>query len=302
MDLMEKISRFTLGAAQLGLPYGISGRPLVDSPEDILRAAREAGIDTIDTAKAYGNSEEMIGRYLKKNAGWSPDIITKIKIEGASAAELVREVEMKLDDSLEKLGRKSIYGLMLHNYGALARHKRSLVDAMAQLKAARKVAKIGISVYGADELKISLGYDEFEIFQGPVNLFDRRITSSGSLKEIVRRKKSFFARSVFLQGLFFMDDEALAGKVPEARTYIGKLRGLSEKSGMSMAELAFSYTGSIEGITSLVLGVKSRKQLSDLVALSKAKPIARDLAGQIEKIFSDVPQDVYDPRRWPNAV
>ena len=67
-----------LGTAQLGVAYGISnrsGRPSEAEASAILECALEQGIDTIDTAPAYGESEALLGRLLP--AGADVRIVTK---------------------------------------------------------------------------------------------------------------------------------------------------------------------------------------------------------------------------------
>ena len=62
------ISKITLGTAQLGFDYGISnkkGKPTDDQSYRILQTALDNGITSFDTAPVYGNSENLIGNFLK---------------------------------------------------------------------------------------------------------------------------------------------------------------------------------------------------------------------------------------------
>ena len=62
------ISRFMLGTVQLGLNYGMAnttGKPSEEKAREILNAAYESGVTVLDTAAAYGTSEEVVGNYLK---------------------------------------------------------------------------------------------------------------------------------------------------------------------------------------------------------------------------------------------
>ena len=55
-----------LGSAQFGLNYGITNKKGKVSEQElvkILELAAESGITTIDTAPAYGSSEETLGKY-----------------------------------------------------------------------------------------------------------------------------------------------------------------------------------------------------------------------------------------------
>ena len=60
-------SKIILGTVQFGLNYGVAnktGKLGEDEIPAILLKASEAGINTIDTAYSYGNSEELLGKYI----------------------------------------------------------------------------------------------------------------------------------------------------------------------------------------------------------------------------------------------
>ena len=106
--------KLALGTAQLGLDYGINNpRGKVPAPEaiSILAAASRGGIDTLDTARAYGESEGVIVAFLRSGAG-SFRVATKVK--GSSA----REARDSLAASLAALGSSSVYACLIHDFGA----------------------------------------------------------------------------------------------------------------------------------------------------------------------------------------
>ena len=77
-----KFSKMQLGTVQFGLDYGIantSGKPSYETARDIIAVAWEGGINTLDTAAAYGDSEEVIGRVLAElNLQGEMQIISKV--------------------------------------------------------------------------------------------------------------------------------------------------------------------------------------------------------------------------------
>ena len=61
------VQKLSLGTAQFGSNYGISnqyGRPKEIEAYEILKIAHDIGIKYIDTAPAYGESEQIIGRFM----------------------------------------------------------------------------------------------------------------------------------------------------------------------------------------------------------------------------------------------
>ena len=70
MSIIERKNKIILGTAQFGMNYGINNSMGVPEDKDvssILDYAHKNGINTLDTAIAYGNSEERLGklRFLK---------------------------------------------------------------------------------------------------------------------------------------------------------------------------------------------------------------------------------------------
>ena len=66
--LGKPLPAMTLGTVQLGMNYGIAnqdGKPNEEKSFAILRTAIENGAASLDTARAYGDSEDVIGRFLK---------------------------------------------------------------------------------------------------------------------------------------------------------------------------------------------------------------------------------------------
>lgn len=57
--------RLVLGTVQFGLPYGVAntqGQVSFEQAKVMLKMARNAGIDTLDTAIAYGEAETVLGQ------------------------------------------------------------------------------------------------------------------------------------------------------------------------------------------------------------------------------------------------
>ena len=62
------MARLCLGTVQFGMNYGINnqgGQPTEESCFEMLDLAFENGIDIIDTARAYGTAELVVGDYLE---------------------------------------------------------------------------------------------------------------------------------------------------------------------------------------------------------------------------------------------
>ena len=61
----KSISKMSLGTVQFGLHYGIAndvGKPPEEQSFEMIKAALDSGVTSIDTARAYGDSDDIIGR------------------------------------------------------------------------------------------------------------------------------------------------------------------------------------------------------------------------------------------------
>ena len=94
----EFAKKLAIGTAQFGIPYGISnqtGKVPDDEITAILDHAWETGVNTLDTAKAYGDSEILIGKYLTNRPQNSWTIITKLAKAETSVSNICMSI-MKL--------------------------------------------------------------------------------------------------------------------------------------------------------------------------------------------------------------
>ena len=113
----HKFSEFTLGTVQLGLNYGINnshGMPTEEESADILKTALSCGVISFDTARAYGESEAVLGRFFGKS-NVEKTIITKVRFDDTRKEDIKESLLMQINDSMKKLALSKIPFIMLHN-------------------------------------------------------------------------------------------------------------------------------------------------------------------------------------------
>jgi aryl-alcohol dehydrogenase-like predicted oxidoreductase len=291
-----------LGTVQLGRNYGIANRNGVP-PEtislDILTAAANAGVEIFDTAPNYGGSEALIGRFLDSWPGKEPRIITKLVSGVIRDAATEKEVYSLIKDSLlgsvKKLRSNRPPELIMQNAADAVDNPR-VVDCLLKLKQEGLAGEVGLSVYQERDLEFILDHDGLQLVQAPFNIFDRRL--EGYLAELARLGKTVWSRSVFLQGLFFLDPKYLPQAVQPAAPYLEDLRHLSIEIGLSIEKLAFLYARDTQGLDGLVIGVESMDQLERNFELLELPALTLDQRKTIEKEFPAVPEAVYNPILW----
>ncbi len=258
-----------LGTANFGLQYGIANNRMLSEREafTVLEKALDLGVRGVDTAAGYGEAERVIGRFFKR-AGKVFDVVTKLPdMEYAVAGDAETQIEMSID----RLGVERIDTLMLHNFRTFERYSGVLLPVLERYVSEGLVGRYGLSVYHRHELETAIGRTReaglpLGAAQFPLNLFDRRFLKGAYPEELRASGITLYGRSVFLQGLFFMEEASLGERLREAGPKIERLRGLARMHATSVEALALCFAAS-SGVDYLVVGVDNPAQLERNAAL-----------------------------------
>ena len=294
MKTTGKFSAMTLGTVQLGMNYGIAnqaGKPSEEKSFSILRTALEGGVTALDTARAYGDSEEVIGRFLKQWKGAMPAIVTKVrKLEGSTPKELEKFVTESVEQSLSNLGVNKVDAVMLHGAKDPIIHGKACADAVKALIDHGYTDRVGVSVYVAEDIDGMLDYDIFSVTQVPMSIFDQRLIAGGSIEKLRQREYSVFVRSVFLQGLFFLDPDTMTDPalLEHAAPKIRLLRRIAGELGLTVEQLAVAFMRDCAGVTSLVLGADTPEQVQANIAAFDTPALDEAVMETLKKEFAQV--------------
>ncbi len=251
------MSRLALGTAQFGLNYGIkNARGRIPEPEvrEIIQIAAENGIDTIDTAAAYGTSEAVLGRVLSGRKDFR--IVTKVSATGV-------RVQAELEESLRRLGMPRIAGCLLHSYETWASNPSTL-DELVACRESGFVEKIGVSLYRVSEAETLLERNaHLDIVQVPYSLVDRRFEAV--FPALKARGVEVHVRSVFLQGMLLWDPEALPERFTTIREGMRALREAS-RDVADVACLCLAFAAENPYVSRVVIGVDSKADLVHNIA------------------------------------
>lgn len=297
------ISALSLGTVQLGLSYGINnadGKPSQETANAILDCAMASGINTLDTAGAYGDSEVVIGNWLKTVAPEKrPFIVTKAAgLDHSSLENLRKDLFGRVQASKARLGVERLDLLMLHHFDDYLCDKDNVRRVMQELKAAGEVRFIGTSAYSHHDYG-EIAATGFDAVQIPLNLFDWKQIENGGLKKLEESGMMIFVRSVYLQGLVFMDPLKLPEKMAFCQPTLEKFQALCREFDVSPAVLALSYVLSVPGVTSVVLGCQTPQQVENNCGMiANRLDLTATHMEALRKAFADTPRRVIDPRIW----
>lgn len=243
---------------QFGLNYGINnqqGQPDADRVSDILNYAYARGIRTLDSADAYGKAPEIIGNY---HVGRSEkfDIITKFKAGKNFVARAW------LSQQLEKFAVKKLYACMFHDFQDYQTNGH-VVSEFNGLIEEGLIKKIGVSVYTNQQLAAAIDDPRVSLIQLPYNLLDNNFQRGPLLAKAKNVGKEIHVRSVFLQGLFFMDFEKMPEKLAPLKVELEKLRQLAAQFEVPLESMALNYATASKNIDRVLVGVDSLEQLKN---------------------------------------
>jgi len=294
---MRDAVKLGLGSAQFGLDYGVSNREGMTSEDEVRRIlglASGRGVKVIDTARAYGRSQEVLGRCLPPAHGF--DIVTKIApMRTASISrDQLAGLAAQFEQSLTMLRQERVYGLLAHHAGdVLAEGGEGVVDALRALQARGLVNKIGVSVYDARELDCVLARWTPDIVQLPLSVLDQRLIASGHVAQIARLGVEIHVRSVFLQGLLLMAPQAIPAPLQGAARGVAEFQAFAAAGGCSPAGAALQFAAALPGVRAVLAGVNNAAQLEELLDYGSC---AADTFAMARFALTD--EALLNPARW----
>ncbi len=212
--------KIVLGTVQLGIDYGINnkaGKPSKQLAYTILETAWEKGISILDTADAYGDAQTLIGEYHKLNN-------TVFEVNSKFKGNAIN-ISSQLERTLNELRIDSLNCYFYHDFNDFV-NKPNLIQELIALKEKGKFKQIGLSVYENSELELAISNPHIDFIQLPFNLFDNINERGILLQEAKKQQKIIQVRSIYLQGLFFKEPQALPIKLAPLSLYLDQFMKL----------------------------------------------------------------------------
>lgn len=271
-DVGQSAGRIALGTVQFGMPYGIAndgGQVTQSEAASMIHRLRECGVDTIDTAIGYGESEEILGAIGVKGF----KVISKLPKLPREIADVDDWLKSEVSSSLRRLKIDSLYGLLLHHpEDLLGAQGDVLANSIKKLKIDGLIMNSGISIYSSINLEAYLNAIDIDVLQAPFNLIDKRLSDSGWLTELKSRGVMIHVRSVFLQGLLLMSRSSLPSKFSPWSSIFDHWYSWLDAQGVKALEACIAFPLSFPEIDRIVIGVKSLEQLNEIFRMLR-KPL-----------------------------
>lgn len=303
--------KLVIGGAQLGLAYGINNRTGKPSPSiarAIIEKAVDHGCNYIDTARIYGNSEEIIGKSLSTGYNARVRIVTKLSDlasidSNSSKKHIDSEVERSILQSCYALNKKKLDVLLLHRTNHLTDFQGAIWESLLEHYRKGLISSLGASVQSPNELIAALDKSEITFIQMPFNILDTRWCSAiEKLKEIKKQREVVVhTRSALLQGILVSDNEHLWKKtgISNSREIIDWLKMTTASLKQpSITSLCITYVRSQEWIDGITVGMETIDQLNENLTLFSQPLFSGHTLNHINSSRPDVTHQALDPSNW----
>ncbi len=291
-----------LGTSQIGIGYGIANRSGLltrETAHTILDTAWSLGIRTWDTAPSYGQSETIIGEWVKRNQVF-PRIVTKIQWPAKDKPDTDVMIH-SCQESLEKLCVEKLEGLLIHNFNSQLQHPHEVLESLQKVKHLGLAEHVGASIYDPEDLELALEHGHPDLIQLPLNVFDRRFLHARYRSIFTAPSTKVHIRSVFLQGLVFLPPEEAERKVTGSGRYLIALRTKAESMKLPVEEFCFGFVRTVKGVDKIVIGAESVEQLQrNFEIAQESYERFHAFTTIVEQTLGDVPGAIRDPRCWTN--
>jgi len=309
---IANVSRLTLGGGGLG---GLWGETDHDEAVATLHAAVDAGITLLDTAPMYRDCEAVIARAFGGRLPQGLRITTKCQLgepdPGAAGARL--EASLAASLAAMKVERADIFFLHSNirpdDYVFARRNEHragfatpwtiyvnEVVPTMARLKAQGRIGAWGITGVGvpATILEALDHAPRPDAVQAVANLLDspggmRAFAEPARPREIIASAKArgigvLGIRAVQAGALTAMLDRQIKDSHPESADYrrAEPYRHLCAELGEDPAMIAHRYALDMDGVDTVILGVKNRAELAQCVTAEAAGPLPPQVRERID--------------------
>jgi aryl-alcohol dehydrogenase-like predicted oxidoreductase len=289
-----EVSELSLGTVELGLDYGIaSGEhpPSEGEAAKLLHFALDHGINLIDTARAYGGAERVIGQALK-NRREEYVLVSK----ALPMPEEPSKVRSQVEESLAQLQTDRVEVMMVHCRASQTLPDDGTLEVLEVLRREGKILFLGASVYGPEAAVAAINCGWFDCIQVGYSALDRRI-ETGVLALAAMKDIGVVARSVLLKGALSERYLLLPEALDSLKRSIAQLAAIAG-SVSRLPELAYRYVCSRPVPQSALVGTARRNEIEECIRYLENGPLSPAEIRAVQQV--QVAEERWlNPGNWP---
>jgi aryl-alcohol dehydrogenase-like predicted oxidoreductase len=306
------VSELTLGTVELGLDYGFKNSDRYVRPEQqdairLIHRAVDLGINLIDTARAYGESEFLVGQALSSLSNARPYVASKVTVPDDAAAvrdsKIMRRMILEsIEMSLKQLRIDAIDILQIHNTKPDTLRSGEVLEVLFEVQKKGMIRLIGASAFARGEV-ITLAIIEdgrIPVVQAPFNLLDQVLTRR-VFPEAAKRGVGILIRSAFLRGVLTNQVHSIPERLAPLREAALNALRLMEAEVGSLSEAALRFCLSFGEVSSVIIGVRSLAELEENVAAANKGGLSPEVLASLRDVaIKD--EDLIDTTQWKDVT
>jgi aryl-alcohol dehydrogenase-like predicted oxidoreductase len=287
-----EVSEISLGTVELGMAYGIeASKPTESEAASLLHEALDLGINLLDTARACGDAQAIIGRNLSQRRN---EYILLSKVQAGRQGDVRSMVER----SLREL-RTDRIEIMLVHCGHDARPDADTISALIDYKSAGKLRHLGAGVYGEHAALSAMEAEWCDCLEIAYSALDRRPEPT-ILKRAVERDTGVIARSVLLKGALTPRSSVLPDAFRPLTDEVAHMLAVLDGDATDLPGYAYRYVLSQPAIGSALVGTSRIGELKAAIASAQKGPLDGGAIAQIRSLPA-LGEEWLNPGRWPSV-
>jgi len=300
-----EVSEVSFGGVEIGIPYGIgveSRADMLDQAEAVklLHAALDSGINFFDTARLYGQSEEIMGKAFKDRRD-SVVICTKCKHLRTDTKQLPaigslrKIVDNSLKESLSALQTEYVDVYMIHDPNPEVIENQEIAEVFSEYRKKGLTRSIGVSTYTVEETRRAIESGIWDVIQLPFNLMDQR---QGRLFPLARQRGvGVVVRSTLLKGVLTDKGRNLHPELKEVQQHRDLYNELLSDDVPRLSDLATKFVLSHNEVSSVLIGIDRMEYLQDALAVANGRYLDQKTLARAKELRYPDPEFL-DLRRW----
>lgn len=291
-----------------GLFLSRLGSSYEDSRATVIRAV-EGGVNYLDTAPAYADSEDVVGRILREIR---VPLIVSTKVGGRPQPFDARDkVQLRASviESLRKLGREVIDILIVHEPDRPGQYAwwtdpdavvGPVVDVLADLKRDGLIRFTGLGGTTATELAHYVRTGTFDVVLTAFNYSALwREATHEILPAAVERGMGVILGSPLQQGALAVRHDEVVRRKPvwlarQRQDQFLALYRFLDDVGMSVAELSLRFVLSHPDVHVVLSGAKTAREMAAALDATAKGPLPKDILERLDEIAAVVPNRPFE--------
>lgn len=300
------VSAISLGTVEIGLNYGIAAGGAAQRPDEaqadrLLHRALDLGINFIDTARAYGESEAIIGRSLhsRRKEFFLCSKVLSYQDENLSSSELRARVTASVQESLRALQTDVIDMMMIHSAPTEVIDRGEITGILEDLRQTGYFRFIGASVYGEESALKAIESGRYDCLQIAYSMLDRR-PEQRVIPAAEKHDIGIVTRSVLLKGALTHRYRFLPEGLNSLKGAVERLAQAAGAAVEDLPEAAYRYVLSREVPQTVLVGTGELAELEAVVRYAERGPLDPATVERIRGVCVENENDL-NPGTWPAA-